>query len=181
MKSHPELSHPRPPSHECPLFFFLMIRRPPRSTLFPYTTLFRSRQVGGGRQDGNSGARTEAPLCRGLARRRQYRWRNPSLRHRGGTTMSSADAMKPLAVCALAGLAAFGAAAQAQPVYHLDSAVTLTGTAPEWDYVTLDPARGYLFLGRRAHGETVFDVNAQKVVRSIDKSEDANAAVLVPE
>src|SRR3712207_7344317 len=26
------------------LFFFLMIRRPPRSTLFPYTTLFRSGQ-----------------------------------------------------------------------------------------------------------------------------------------
>src|SRR5438477_10129752 len=25
------------------LFFFLMLRRPPRSTLFPYTTLFRSR------------------------------------------------------------------------------------------------------------------------------------------
>src|SRR2546428_6275601 len=27
-------------------FFFLMIRRPPRSTLFPYTTLFRSRKDG---------------------------------------------------------------------------------------------------------------------------------------
>src|SRR3989442_8654488 len=26
-------------------FFFLMIRRPPRSTLFPYTTLFRSHQL----------------------------------------------------------------------------------------------------------------------------------------
>src|SRR5260370_40777725 len=26
------------------VFFFLMIRRPPRSTLFPYTTLFRSRR-----------------------------------------------------------------------------------------------------------------------------------------
>src|SRR4051812_49972093 len=26
-------------------FFFLMIRRPPRSTLFPYTTLFRSREI----------------------------------------------------------------------------------------------------------------------------------------
>src|SRR2546425_7390310 len=26
-------------------FFFLMIRRPPRSTLFPYTTLFRSLKV----------------------------------------------------------------------------------------------------------------------------------------
>src|SRR5256885_11926370 len=30
------------PSHSL-FFFFLMIRRPPRSTLFPYTTLFRSR------------------------------------------------------------------------------------------------------------------------------------------
>src|SRR2546429_1728532 len=31
-----------PPLASC-FFFFLMIRRPPRSTLFPYTTLFRSR------------------------------------------------------------------------------------------------------------------------------------------
>src|SRR2546430_16298135 len=29
-------------------FFFLMIRRPPRSTLFPYTTLFRSVHLGDG-------------------------------------------------------------------------------------------------------------------------------------
>src|SRR5947209_15701458 len=29
----------------CIVFFFLMIRRPPRSTLFPYTTLFRSATV----------------------------------------------------------------------------------------------------------------------------------------
>src|SRR3712207_7925608 len=28
------------------MFFFLMIRRPPRSTLFPYTTLFRSAVIG---------------------------------------------------------------------------------------------------------------------------------------
>src|SRR5438067_13283013 len=32
------------------LFFFLMIRRPPRSTLFPYTTLFRSLGVEGRRR-----------------------------------------------------------------------------------------------------------------------------------
>src|SRR3954467_3365919 len=31
-------------------FFFLMIRRPPRSTLFPYTTLFRSGAPGHGRR-----------------------------------------------------------------------------------------------------------------------------------
>src|SRR6185295_20214031 len=45
------------PSH--PLFFFLMIPRPPRSTLFPYTTLFRSGR-----------ARPAAPLH---ARRRDRR------------------------------------------------------------------------------------------------------------
>src|SRR2546429_9776849 len=32
----------------CLSFFFLMIRRPPRSTLFPYTTLFRSPARGPG-------------------------------------------------------------------------------------------------------------------------------------
>src|SRR2546428_7453327 len=37
-------SRTNPPSPK-PLFFFLMIRRPPRSTLFPYTTLFRSDGV----------------------------------------------------------------------------------------------------------------------------------------
>src|SRR5258708_29758698 len=37
--------------YSCSFFFFLMIRRPPRSTLFPYTTLFRSllAQQRGGR------------------------------------------------------------------------------------------------------------------------------------
>src|SRR2546430_10444103 len=38
-------------------FFFLMIRRPPRSTLFPYTTLFRSPEgctTPPGRQDRNT-------------------------------------------------------------------------------------------------------------------------------
>src|SRR3712207_7579550 len=44
------------------VFFFLMIRRPPRSTLFPYTTLFRSRVSRGRRR-----ARRRWPR-RGLAR-----------------------------------------------------------------------------------------------------------------
>src|SRR5574341_1839324 len=49
-----------------PFFFFLMIRRPPRSTLFPYTTLFRSlprpraaRAQAGARQRHRPGARSE--------------------------------------------------------------------------------------------------------------------------
>src|SRR2546426_2583265 len=39
------------------VFFFLMIRRPPRSTLFPYTTLFRSVEprAQGGRRPGGAG------------------------------------------------------------------------------------------------------------------------------
>src|SRR5215211_9068588 len=47
-------------------FFFLMIRRPPRSTLFPYTTLFRSgagpavpRPCGRRRAPGTAGTRSE--------------------------------------------------------------------------------------------------------------------------
>src|SRR2546429_9294270 len=32
------------PDYSTATFFFLMIRRPPRSTLFPYTTLFRSNR-----------------------------------------------------------------------------------------------------------------------------------------
>src|SRR5438309_10019922 len=39
------------------LFFFLMIRRPPRSTLFPYTTLFRSKLVEGQAECPRHGAR----------------------------------------------------------------------------------------------------------------------------
>jgi DNA-binding beta-propeller fold protein YncE len=89
--------------------------------------------------------------------------------------------MKPLLACAALGIAAFAAAAQAQQFYHLESAVPLKAAAPDWDYVTLDPARGYLFIGRRGDGVTVFDVRTKKVVRNIDKSEDANAVALIPE
>src|SRR5258705_7204755 len=47
-------------------FFFLMIRRPPRSTLFPYTTLFRSRptadHVGRGQANADGIERRAPPL-----------------------------------------------------------------------------------------------------------------------
>src|SRR5260370_35481238 len=43
------LNH-KSPTHYFLLFFFLMIRRPPRSTLFPYTTLFRSLQAVSGHE-----------------------------------------------------------------------------------------------------------------------------------
>src|SRR3712207_8548257 len=43
-------------------FFFLMIRRPPRSTLFPYTTLFRSRSRASSRRTPEG--RRRRPLLR---------------------------------------------------------------------------------------------------------------------
>src|SRR5690348_18387930 len=53
--------------------FFLLIRRPPRSTLFPYTTLFRSRL-------GPRGGRRPAHLDQG--RLGAYLFAHPELLHR---------------------------------------------------------------------------------------------------
>src|SRR5438874_7361175 len=47
------------------VFFFLMIRRPPRSTLFPYTTLFRSRSRGRPPQGSRGAARLRGDRARG--------------------------------------------------------------------------------------------------------------------
>src|SRR3712207_8713368 len=48
-------------------FFFLMIRRPPRSTLFPYTTLFRSRCAGRSPHDRLPPGRRRGPPDRPFA------------------------------------------------------------------------------------------------------------------
>src|SRR5690606_41584510 len=52
-------------SHCAPLlpFFFLMIRRPPRSTLFPYTTLFRSPTGRGAEYSGDPGRQDGCQLA----------------------------------------------------------------------------------------------------------------------
>src|SRR5229473_5628254 len=55
-------------------FFFLMIRRPPRSTLFPYTTLFRSRGLWTCRLQLRRGLpfRCDPLRCRPLARSEEH-------------------------------------------------------------------------------------------------------------
>src|SRR2546428_10337857 len=63
-------------------FFFLMIRRPPRSTLFPYTTLFRSRAL---RRP--LGRRAPGP-ARG-ARAARLPWRRGGARDRKSTRLNS--------------------------------------------------------------------------------------------
>src|SRR2546422_8135789 len=73
-----------------------MIRRPPRSTLFPYTTLFRSRQE----------ERVEAPSllarCAHLAERRHVHNRHdPSCRDRKSTRLNSSHGYISYAVFCL--------------------------------------------------------------------------------
>ena len=65
--------------------------------------------------------------------------------------------------------------------YRLQSAVTLPGASPAWDYLTYDAGRSYLFIGRRHAGVTVYDVQTRKVVTTIADSRDANRAILVPQ
>src|SRR5438552_12901311 len=60
------------------LFFFLIIRRPPRSTLFPYTTLFRSPaeaaepRCAGGRRGAVRARRDQAVRARALLRSEEH-------------------------------------------------------------------------------------------------------------
>jgi hypothetical protein len=82
------------------------------------------------------------------------------------------------AAVAVAGLTCV-VAASAEP-YKLESIVTLPGPSPAWDYLSFDPTRDYLFIGRRAQGVTVYDTTARRVVGHIENSEGANVATLVP-
>src|SRR5438552_5364420 len=66
------------------LFFFLMIRRPPRSTLFPYTTLFRSLRY--------------SHLCTGQSRRW---WKGDTAKDRKSTRLNSSHQIISYAVFCL--------------------------------------------------------------------------------
>src|SRR2546426_9222532 len=81
-------------------FFFLMIRRPPRSTLFPYTTLFRSHSTesrGYGGEPGDQFHRV------GHGGDRRQSWRGDPLRHedRKSTRLNSSHLVISYAVFCL--------------------------------------------------------------------------------
>src|SRR5256885_12068586 len=95
------------------MFFFLMIRRPPRSTLFPYTTLFRSLGTGvrcgargrRGRRRGRDDRDAHARHARhdGLARRVSARGggRGGGARDRKSTRLNSSHLVISYAVFCL--------------------------------------------------------------------------------
>src|SRR3712207_8103646 len=85
------------------IFFFLMIRRPPRSTLFPYTTLFRSRRCARRhrpRAAGQVRQPTGVHVARG-AREESRRRGGASLEDRKSTRLNSSHANISYAVFCL--------------------------------------------------------------------------------
>src|SRR2546430_16643702 len=80
------------------MFFFLMIRRPPRSTLFPYTTLFRSARGARGSPPGPGGAPAAAERHRGHLGRSQRWISGPGLPAPDGRTVSDHDRYEHQAV-----------------------------------------------------------------------------------
>src|SRR3712207_8145268 len=65
------------------VFFFLMIRRPPRSTLFPYTTLFRS-DAGAGRS-GHNPIQSHESHCSRMASSRRMTAERRTAAHAAGS------------------------------------------------------------------------------------------------
>jgi len=80
-------------------------------------------------------------------------------------------------------LLVFSATVNAAPdarVYHREHQVTLPGTGDSWGFAALDPTRPYLLLARRENGLSVFDVDQQRLVKTVDGSAGANGVVFVP-
>jgi len=88
-----------------------------------------------------------------------------------------------LSVLLLAGIPAAVIAAEEARIpasfFRLTSATVLTGKAPDWDYLTYEPSRQLLLIGRRDAGLWVFDARAHRVTHKIAKSEGAGASLLI--
>ena len=80
-------------------------------------------------------------------------------------------------------LAGFAVPVLAFDGWHLESASTIEGKGSAWDYLSLDEAKGRLFIGHRAEGLQVFDLAAKKLIKTIAGTEKAssNGALLLPE
>ena len=65
--------------------------------------------------------------------------------------------------------------------YRLQSAVTLPGASPDWDYLAYDAPRHRLFIARRGAGLWAFDTWVHRIERLVPDTLDAGAVVLIPE
>lgn len=87
---------------------------------------------------------------------------------------------------ALAGIVVGGALSSVQPaaaqlLYTLEKSATLSSTDTGWDYIKMEPGGNRLFMARADDGLTVFDVDQNKVVGTVENSNGANGPLLLPE
>lgn len=66
-------------------------------------------------------------------------------------------------------------------LYTLDASKTLAGDGHSWGFAALEPTRPYLFIARRENGLSVFDVENQSLLTTLDHSAGANAVAFVPQ
>ena len=82
---------------------------------------------------------------------------------------------------AIAGTSA-ASAAEAQKFYQLESALMIpSSNVPNWDYLSFDPSRNYVYIARREDGILTYDAAAGKVVGKLENTEGGNSATIVPE
>ncbi|MDB5894026.1 MAG: hypothetical protein JWQ88_1557 [Rhodoferax sp.] len=67
--------------------------------------------------------------------------------------------------------------------WHLEDATAIPGKGSAWDYVSLDAARGHLFLGRRSTGLQVYDIATHKAIAIIGTTaaDSSNGATVIPD
>lgn len=65
-------------------------------------------------------------------------------------------------------------------LYRITAANVLPGSGHSWGFGALETKRPYLFIARRENGLTVFDVQKQKAIKTLDNSSGANAVAFVP-
>lgn len=82
---------------------------------------------------------------------------------------------------ALTLLAAAQCRAEAAPPYRLEKVVTLASSDTGWDYNSYDQQRGRMFIAHRKDGLHVYDVKSAKVIKTLQRSENANTSALAPE
>lgn len=83
-----------------------------------------------------------------------------------------------LAACALH----FTLTGQAEPFYRLESALVIKSpTAPNWDYLAVDPTRPVLYITRREDGVLMYDTETRQVTGVLENTKGGNAVTIVPE
>lgn len=66
-------------------------------------------------------------------------------------------------------------------LYTLDRSVTLPSSDTGWDYIKMEPGGSRLFMARADDGLTVFDVDSNRVIATVENSTGANGPLLLPE